>query len=109
MADIKTAGNATTRRPPDFPDSLEHLQQPVNQAVLVSLSPSVVSRQYPEATRFCKRCATHRKDVGGRFLEDALRRPFWVCAKCCSSYDARNPNPRKKLQGRTIGAQRSQA
>jgi hypothetical protein len=49
-------------------------------------------KRLPEADRYCKRCSKHRKDVGGKLLNDAQRRSFWVCQYCCSSYDARNSN-----------------
>jgi len=43
----------------------------------------------PAAEKYCKRCRSHGKDVGGRFLQDALHRPFWVCQRCCDKFDGR--------------------
>lgn len=37
-------------------------------------------------TRFCKRCAGHRKSDGGTYLRDALSRRYWVCQTCTNSF-----------------------
>ena len=39
-------------------------------------------------TRFCKRCAGHRKSDGGTYLSDAINRRYWVCQSCTDSYRA---------------------
>lgn len=37
-------------------------------------------------TRFCKRCAGHRKSNDGTYLSDAINRRYWVCQSCTDSY-----------------------
>lgn len=39
-------------------------------------------------TRYCKRCAGHRKSDGGTYLSDAINRRYWVCQSCTDSYRA---------------------
>ena len=39
-------------------------------------------------TRFCKRCAGHRRDGCGTYLRDAINRCYWVCQACTDSYHA---------------------
>ena len=54
-----------------------------------SYTPAAALERSPADERYCKRCRSHGKDVGGRFLQDALHRPFWVCQRCCDKFDGR--------------------
>ena len=40
--------------------------------------------------RFCKRCAGHRRSLGGLVLSDAIKRQYWVCQPCCEKFQARS-------------------
>lgn len=64
--------------------------QPFLAHIPASAQPKMQSLQRsPEGERYCKRCRTHGKDIGGRFLQDALRRPFFVCQRCCDHFNGR--------------------